>query len=143
MGKPKTFVITLAGNTPVYFAGSIIEGTVVMELSKSKKMEGISIVLSGKAYVHWTEERTTGTGEDERRETVDFTGSETVLKPMSIQLWGNGKDKEKLKAGRYEFPFKFELPSKLPTSYESHTGEVTGYIRYALKSMIELRDGCC
>ncbi|XP_065905136.1 arrestin domain-containing protein 3-like [Dysidea avara] len=134
MGKPKIFVITLAGNNPVYFAGSNIDGNITLELSEPKKMQGISIVLSGLAYVHWTEQRTTGSGDNRRTETVHYSDSETILNPVSIQLWGNGKDSQELAAGRYEFPFKFQLPSNLvlPTSYESHTG----YIRYALTSTI-------
>ena len=53
---------------------------------------------------------------------------------MFIQLCGNGRDSQELAAGRYEFPFKFQLPSNLvlPTSFESHTG----YIRYSLLARI-------
>ena len=134
MGKPRIFVITLVGDNPVYFAGSNIEGNVVLELSEPKKMQGISIVLSGLAYVHWTEQRTTGTGDNQRTETVHYSDSEQILNPVSIQLWGNGRDSQELAAGRYEFPFKFQLPSNLvlPTSFESFTG----YIRYSLSSTI-------
>ena len=38
----------------------------------SKKIQGISIEFEGKARVHWSEERTTGTGEDRRTETVHY-----------------------------------------------------------------------
>ena len=58
MGKLKLFVINLSGNNPVYFAGSNVEGSVLLELSEPKKTQGISIVFSGKAYVHWTEQQT-------------------------------------------------------------------------------------
>ena len=113
-GKPKIFVITLAGNNPVYFAGSNIEGNVTLELSEPKKMQGISIVLSQWTGQHWTEQRTTGTGEHQRTETVHYSDSETILNPVSLQLRGNGKDspepRQELAAGRYEFPFKFQLP---------------------------------
>jgi len=50
MGKPKLFVINLAGNNPVYFSGSNVEGNVSLELSEPKKTLGKSIVFSGKAY---------------------------------------------------------------------------------------------
>jgi len=71
MGKPKLFVINLSGNNLVYFAGSNIEGSVTLELSEPKTTQGISIVFSGKAYVHWTETRTTGSGDNEHTQIID------------------------------------------------------------------------
>ena len=135
MGKPKLFVISLAGDNSVYFAGSNVEGNVSLELSEAKKAQGISIVLSGKSYVHWTEEHTTGTGDDQRTETVHYSDTQIILNDVFIQLWGNGKDSQELAAGKYEFPFKFQLPSDLvlPTSFESPTG----YIRYSLLAKIK------
>ena len=135
MGKPKLFVINLSGNNPVYFAGSNVEGSVSVELSEPKKTQGISIVFSGKAYVHWTEQRTTGTGDNRRTETVHYSDTQIIINDVFIQLWGNGKNSQELAAGRYEFPFKFQLPSNLvlPTSFESHTG----YIRYSLLARIQ------
>ena len=52
-----------------------------------------------------------------------------------IQLWGNGRDSQEIAPGRYEFPFKFQLPSNLvlPTSFESSTG----FIRYSLTATIK------
>ena len=133
MGKPKVFVINLSGNNSVYFAGSNVEGSVLLELSESKKAQGISIVFSGKAYVHWTERHTTGTGDQRHTETVHYSDTQIILKDVFVQLWGNGKDSQELTAGNYEFPFKFQLPSDLvlPTSFESHTG-----IRYSLLARI-------
>lgn len=98
-------------------------------------MQGISIVFSGQAYVHWTEQHTTGTGEHRRTETVHYSDSQTIINDVYIQLWGDGKNSQEVAPGRYEFPFKFQLPSNLvlPTSFESHTG----YIRYSLLSRIK------
>ena len=135
MGKPKIFIITLDGNKPVYFAGSKIEGNVTLELSEPKIMQGISIVLSGMAYIHWTEEPYRGTRENGRiHETLHYSDTETILNPMSVHLWGNGKDSTELAAGRYEFPFKYQLPSNvaLPTSFEGRHG----YVRYTLTATI-------
>jgi len=135
MGRPKIFLINLVGNNPVYFPGSNIEGNVTLELSEPKKMQGISIILSGQAYVHWTEQRTHDTEGGERRtETIHYSDSETILNSLMIQLWGDGKHSQELAAGRYSFPFKYQLPSNLvlPTSYESETG----FIRYSLTATI-------
>ena len=137
MGKPRLFVITLSGGNPVYFAGSNVEGSVSLELSEPKKMQGITIVFSGKAYVHWLEHRTTGSGQNQRTEIIDYTDTQIIFNDVFIQLWGNGRDAQELAAGRYEFPFKFQLPSNLvlPTSFEPRSH--TGYIRYSLLARIQ------
>ena len=56
MGKPTLFTIILSSDNAVYFTGSNIEGKVVLELPEPKKVQGISIVLTAKAYVHYTKE---------------------------------------------------------------------------------------
>ena len=134
MGRPKLFAINLSGNNSVYFAGSNVEGSVVLEISEPKKAQGISIVFSGKAYVHWTESRSSGSGQNQRTETVHYSDTQILFNDVFIQLWGNGKDSQELAAGKYEFPFIVQLPSDLalPTSFESHTG----YIRYSLLARI-------
>ena len=136
MGRPKLFAINLSGNNVVYFAGSNVEGSVSLELSEPKKTQGISIKLSGTAYVHWTERRTTGNGDDRRTETVHYSDTQIIFNDVFMQLWGNGRDSHQLAAGRYEYPFKFQLPSNLvlPTSFESHGG----YIRYSYTPIMEI-----
>ena len=130
MGKLKLFVINLSGNNLVYFAGSDVKGTVSLELSEPKTIQGISIALSGKAYVHWTEQTNNG------RHPVNLRCYDTqiIFNDLLIPLWGNGRHSQQLAAGRYEFPFNFQLPSNriLPTSFESQTG----YIRYSLLARI-------
>ena len=134
MGKPKLFVINLCGgNNLVYFSGSSVKGTVFLEFSEPKEVKGISIVLSGRAYVHWTEPK--GYGYKIHSDT------EIVLKDGFIQLWGNGRDSQELAAGRHEFPFNFHLRAQhLPTSFESQTQGQTGYIRYTLLAKIHRRE---
>ena len=48
MGKLKLFDINLSGSDLVYFSGSNVNGSVLLELSEPKKTKGISIVLSGR-----------------------------------------------------------------------------------------------
>ena len=128
MKKPKAFLISLSGNTSVYYAKSIVEGSVLLELTEPEKTEGILLVFSGKAHVEWTEHRSRGSN------LVTVSDTKTVAKEVFIHLWGNGRDVQELAAGNYEFPFKFQLPDKLlPTSFESDKG----YIRYSLFAMIK------
>jgi len=148
MGKLKTFAINLTGNNPVYFAGSNVEGNVLVELTEPKQTQGISIVLSGQAYTHWTEHQHHhdhhhhhhghhhhhhGAG-GHYTETIHYTDSEIIINDVVLQLLGNGRESQQVAPGRYEFPFSFQLPSNLvlPTSFEG----TIGYIRYSLTATI-------
>ena len=144
MGKPTLFTINLAGGNSVYFPGSSVEGNVLLELPQAKKVQGISIVLTGKAYVYWkvrrSEQHTSGSGD--KRETyresytVHYSDTQDIFNDMFIQLWGDGRNSNQIAAGKYQFPFKFQLPSDLvlPTSFE---GQQYGYIRYSLTSRMQ------
>ena len=124
MGRPKTFTILLKNN--VYFAGSNVEGSVLLELSEPKVLQGISIVLSGKAKVNWSETRGASY-------IITYSDTELFFDDMTSQLLDTNGTVE-LAAGKYEYPFKFQLPSDpvLPTSFESPNG----YIRYVLTATI-------
>ena len=129
MGKPKLFAINLSDDNSVYFAGSNVEGNVVLELSEPKRAQSISIVLSGKAYVYWLESRQGDNPSLIREDTQHF------FNDITRRLWGNESESVELAAGRHEFPFRFQLPwaAILPTSFESHTG----HIRYSLLARIQ------
>ena len=126
MGKPKLFAINLSGDiNSVYFAGSKVEGNVVLELSEPKRAQSISIVLSGKAHVYWL-----ARGDNPvRQDTQQF------FNDITQKLWGDDNESVELTAGRHEFPFNFQLPwaAILPTSFESHIG----HIRYSLLTRIQ------
>jgi len=55
----RVFAIDLLGdNSETYFPGAVIEGNFVLILSKPELMKHLTIVLSGKGHVHWSEEST-------------------------------------------------------------------------------------
>ena len=110
MGKPRIFSINLFGNNPVYFAGSNIEGNISLELSEAKKAQGISVVLSGEVNVHWTETRTTGSGDDQRTETIHYSDSQIIFNSVFIQLWGNGTILKKFHLVGTSFHLNFNFP---------------------------------
>ena len=156
MGKIAAFTISLFGDNPAYAAGSNIEGKVILELNEPKKVQGICITLSGIAYVDWREDRPeSGHGAHDHHHhrhhhhhghsqmnTIHYHDSQAIFNDIVLQLWGNGRDAQEIAAGKYEFPFKFQLPSDLvlPTSFESgmlharlqRNARGHGYIRYFL-----------
>ena len=50
-------------------------------------LQGIRLRFEGKAHVHWTETRTTGTGKDSRTETVDYSAHEQYFK-QDVLMFG-------------------------------------------------------
>ena len=116
----------------IYRPGSVVEGYVALEFSSPQNTKGISIVISGKARVKWTGRLT------RTNEPGNPCDTEIVLSAISRQLLGNGRDSQRLAAGRYELPFSFQLPTGLPSSFYCNVvadfcWNVTskGYIRYS------------
>ena len=91
------------GVTQIYRPGSVVEGHVAIELSSPQNIKGISIVISGKARVKW-----------EAGASTHPSNTEIVLGDTSSQLLGNGRDSQRLAAGRHQLPFSFRLPIGLP-----------------------------
>ncbi|XP_060600430.1 arrestin domain-containing protein 3-like isoform X2 [Ruditapes philippinarum] len=132
MGKLKTFAITLHSPTPVYYAGQTIDGVVTVELNDSMKMRGVKLEFTGRAYVHWTEQHSTGSGKTRRTETRHYSATEIYFN-FEFLLFGPGTGSTLLQAGHHTFPFTYTLPQNLPSSYESSIGNV----RYQLKAKID------
>ncbi|KAL3865646.1 hypothetical protein ACJMK2_043012 [Sinanodonta woodiana] len=132
MGKLNIFEITLNNPQGVYFAGQSLQGHVTVELNDVMKMRGVRLKFHGGANVHWTETETVGTGDDTHTETHTYSATETYFN-FEFLLFGPGNDTTNLQAGRHTFPFVFQLPTNLPSSYESELGN----IRYYLKGTID------
>ncbi|KAK6180223.1 hypothetical protein SNE40_012415 [Patella caerulea] len=99
-------------------------------------LSGVRLNFEGGARVHWTESKTEGSGKDSRTVTEHYSSSETYFNHILV-LFGKGPgqkgDDPVLQAGRYVYPFSFQLPTGIPSSYESHTGRV----RYSVGGVID------
>ncbi|XP_067665145.1 arrestin domain-containing protein 3-like [Haliotis asinina] len=136
MGKLNMFVVSFSNLQGVYYAGQTVQGHVTVELTDKMKMRGIHLQVEGIGYVHWTETETTGSGDDQQTRTVDYSASERYFKE-DILLAGRRKqqsgDDIHLPAGRHTFPFVFQLPPELPSSFEGEHG----HVRYTAKGIID------
>nr|XP_039251906.1 arrestin domain-containing protein 3-like [Styela clava] len=132
MGKLSVFGITLEGNRTVYFPGDFIKGQVLIQVTEPMKMKAIKIMCVGRAYVHWTETRTTGSGENQRTETENYSETENLFEQTIIVHGEGANEQTNLSQGQHVFPFQYQLPTPLPSSYE----DGIGYIRYWVKGTI-------
>ena len=123
MSKIKEFYITVSlDENHAYLAGSVVEGKVTIDLTKSKRTTGpLRITLSGQAKVQW------GQASALRADT------QTIFDDMTVYLWGTGS--ETLAAGKHEFPYTFRLPTDIPSSHE----DVYGHTRYTLTAILPTR----
>ncbi|XP_046337176.2 arrestin domain-containing protein 2-like isoform X1 [Haliotis rufescens] len=136
MEKPNIFVVSFSNLQGVYYAGQVMQGNVTVELIDTMKMRGIHLQFEGSAYVHWTERHTTGSGDNRHTETYHYSAEEQYFH-QDILLAGRWKQQSgeniHLPVGRHTFPFAFQLPPQLPSSFE---GEY-GYVRYTAKGIID------
>ncbi|XP_075060828.1 arrestin domain-containing protein 2 isoform X2 [Mixophyes fleayi] len=111
----------------VYTAGEILTGHVVLELCKTMSISALEVCARGLATVHWLETRSIGMN------TVysDFTAHETYLRKRHHLIRDNGT-LNVLPAGRHEFPFTFQLPETLVTSFEGKHGSVRYWVKAKL-----------
>ncbi|CAL1533646.1 unnamed protein product [Lymnaea stagnalis] len=136
MGKLNIFEISFNNGSGVFYSGNIIQGYVTVELTEPMKMRGIKLNFEGKAYVHWTESQSTGSGKNRTTTTRHYSATEKYFDQdvLLFGMWsGQGSDTKELQVGRHTFPFQFQLPHGLPSSFEAHIG----HVRYTVKSTID------
>ena len=133
MAPPQVFVIEVQNGSKAFYPGEPINGRVILHCQEQKKLRGIYLTLVGRAYVHWSESHSTGSGQNRRTHTVHYSAEEPYFN-FRVNLWGGETGEQFLQPGNYEWPFSFQLPSvSLPTSYECFYGN----IRYWLEARMD------
>lgn len=136
MGKLDLFEINFEPGQGVFFAGSVVRGTIVIVLKDAMKMRGLRMTCLGRAYVYWKEVENVGhKGGRQRVEAVENTAEEEYFN-FRFPIWpqdGSTLEDQMLGAGQHTFPFQFQLASDLPPSFEGNYG----YIRYWTKATID------
>ncbi|KAL3866418.1 hypothetical protein ACJMK2_043719 [Sinanodonta woodiana] len=125
MGKDSV-VITFNNASQVFYPGQIVDGNVQLTVVESLKTKEIRLTFIGDAHVRWVESRSTNHG----TVTVAYTGHEdyfNITVPL-LQKQANQSGDIILPKGVYNYPFNFQLPLNIPSSYEA----VIGRVRYAV-----------
>ncbi|XP_052448121.1 arrestin domain-containing protein 3-like [Carassius gibelio] len=127
-----------------FTSGDIVEGRLVLEVTKEIKVDSFFVKLRGDANVRWTE----GSGDDE----TTYSDHERYfkLKQYFIQKSSKRGKREKnatlvegetygpvIRPGSHVFPFRFQLPQQnIPPSFEGNHG----WVKYVL--MVKLTRPC-
>ena len=122
----KEFKIVL--NSPaqgVFFPGSEVSGILVVKVDEPKSYENIQVTLVGQADDDdsWSE----SSGSVKFRSTYTYA-DETYVNLRAIVWTKEQVPTQELHAGIHNFPFRFQLPARLPPSFQGPIG----WIRYRM-----------
>ncbi len=122
---PREFNVLFLNTPPdgVYSAGSVVSGTLVVEVDEPKSYNAVQVALVGRALVH------VRAGEHTSSSKEEYVRMEAVLwsKEQAID--------HKLPTGRHSFQFQFQpLPQGIPPSFLG-PGRI-GYVQYYVEGRI-------
>ncbi|XP_053153809.1 arrestin domain-containing protein 2 isoform X2 [Hemicordylus capensis] len=123
----RRFALELDRGRSPYRGGELLSGRVVLDVTKGLKVRALAVCARGLATAHWLESKSIGMN------TVysDYTAFESYLRRQQALIRDHG-EVTVLPAGHHEFPFTFQLPETLATSFEGKHGSV----RYWLKAKL-------
>lgn len=118
------------GSVPVYSTGDEVSGKVLLEVSRPMKVQSIKLHTEGIAKVHWTESRSAGSS---TAYTQNYSDEVEYYNERVNLMEADDGNITVLQAGRYEFPFRFQLPEEnLVTSFEGKHGSVRYWVKAKL-----------
>ncbi|XP_038019921.1 arrestin domain-containing protein 2 isoform X2 [Motacilla alba alba] len=107
--------------------GQLLRGRVQLELRGPLRVRALEVCARGLATVHWLESHSIGLNIVYR----DYTAYQTFLYRRRQLISDNG-EATVLQAGKHEFPFTFQLPETLATSFEGKHGSVRYWVKAKL-----------
>ncbi|XP_018027461.1 arrestin domain-containing protein 2 isoform X2 [Hyalella azteca] len=116
----ESFEVVLEPHQEVYFPGQTVQGHVQARASSATWCGAIEFHMIGKAKVKWED------GDDGEGNKKQYKDSEEYFN-YKTNLW-SPRASEKLSAGNHAWPFNFQLPLNIPSSFEG----TAGYIRYSI-----------
>ncbi|KAL3270086.1 hypothetical protein HHI36_009144 [Cryptolaemus montrouzieri] len=118
-----------------FYSGSLIQGKLVCTFNGSQKIRGIKIRAYGDEHTEWWGTESYYNHSENRHETrsVMYTGDNNLFGWESMLFGGHSGDTH-VGPGRFTYPFSFQLPSNLPSTFENSYG----YIRYTLKGIVDI-----
>ncbi|XP_051685829.2 arrestin domain-containing protein 5 [Oryctolagus cuniculus] len=106
----------------VYLAGSSIHGQVVLTLNSTLVDPVVRVELVGRGYVEWNEE--VGATRDYSRDVICNNKADYVHKTKTFPVEDNW-----LSAGSHAFDFHFNLPPRLPSTFNSKVARISYYLQ--------------
>ncbi|XP_047481729.1 arrestin domain-containing protein 17-like [Penaeus chinensis] len=118
------FTVVIEPHQPVYFSEQVVQGYVKVVLEEPVPCRGIKVTCKGVGKVSWSEKR--------GKTRVTYSASEEYFRE-TLDIWSGDDTDETFPAGEHTFPFAFQIPKDIPSSFESEIGKV----RYQVKAVAD------
>ena len=105
--------ILFSNTNPNYFPGDTVNGILVINLESEMSMEKIDISLEGRAKVRM------------RRKKKNIQAKEFYVQLVSTVFQGPS-----LPRGEHRFPFAFNLPQNIPSSFHSSNNDTPWFLEH-------------
>ena len=129
--QPRIFQIDLVPTTGAYLAGQEVRGRVYIFSDTSiQHVTSIKVSFHGASKVHWTEQVQKRVNKETRTVTKSYISREIYFNSQQCVM-GDGHEFS-LPPGESSYPFSFQLPTTIPSSFEHSIGRVW----YKVKAMI-------
>lgn len=114
-----------------YVPGEQVTGTVVVDCPVPVDADEILITIQGTESVHWSEQRSTGSGKQRRTYTVHFREKRIIMNAnvFSIDYRGRGAI-----VGQSSYPFSLILPTDLMGSCSIQQCSLTASVSYCISA---------
>ncbi|XP_033343075.2 arrestin domain-containing protein 2 [Megalopta genalis] len=135
MPSLRTFTIELDRPGAVYQVGESVTGNIIVNTSEEKSVRGLYFIAKGAASVYWTESSSSTDSDGKSTSTSDsYSASEHYFTIKGNVLGSSESDSRvEIKEGYHQYPFMFQLPCNIPSSFENFYGN----IRYTVKAVID------
>ncbi|XP_044755834.1 arrestin domain-containing protein 3-like [Coccinella septempunctata] len=117
-----------------HYSGGEVRGRLECSFHKSEKVRGIKIRAIGEEHTEWIDTENHYDESLKKYITVSYpcTGDNNLFN-FEIMLFG-GSGETYLGPGIFNYPFSFQLPPNLPSSFTNQHG----YIRYGVRGIIDI-----
>ncbi|KAI8791189.1 arrestin domain-containing protein 3 [Biomphalaria glabrata] len=111
------FELNFSRTNAIYIAGQSVSGSVVIKLAKKTWINSIDIKFTGIARSKW---------DVPNGESSKHYQAQEIYMDSEYQLYKSRSQTDNIPEGMHVFPFDFELPADVPSSFEGRRG----YVRY-------------
>ncbi|KAL7750853.1 hypothetical protein RI367_003812 [Sorochytrium milnesiophthora] len=140
MTKPALFLVKPTDPQALYLPGSQVTGALHLHTTAPITARAVRLRFYGKVK---TTVRVSRSGTNGRSQTTTYHATLNIF-DMVMNFWGSpdtgvSVPGSTLPPGEYVFPYAFNLPLGIPSSFEE--GGSSGHIRYKLKGIIDIPFG--
>ncbi|XP_037804069.1 arrestin domain-containing protein 17-like [Penaeus monodon] len=118
------FTVVIEPHQPVYFSEQVVQGYVKITAEEPVSCRAIYLTAKGTGKVSWSEKR--------GKSRVTYSAYEEYFRE-SHTIWSGADMDEEFPVGEHKFPFAFQIPKDIPSSFETYIGRV----RYQVKAVAD------